>query len=33
MTRIGVMGDTNHEQVPWVSEATTKEFFFAGQTR
>ena len=33
MTRIGVMGDTNNEQVPWVSEATTKEFFFAGQTR
>ena len=33
MTRIGVMGDTNNGQVPWVSEATTKEFFFAGQTR
>jgi len=33
MTRLAVMKDTGNEQVPWVSEATTKEFYFAGQTR
>jgi hypothetical protein len=31
-TRVEVMGETNDSQVLWVSEVTTKKFYFAGRT-